>query len=162
VLAGLNGHRDCLAVADVLADEALRKGLSVVSIDAGSGQVSSEAGLTDLSAEAASFGDVVHKINDDLAEVPWGRLAGLDRRSLRPLTLVEALSDLYELVIVVTGRLGLSSSLPLFSGLDCRLVLVGGFDANGPEAEAASDEAALLGFHVAQVVAPPRATTEVA
>lgn len=161
VLAGIESYQDCQVVSDRLAADALQRGLSVVCVDAGSGRASEEPGLTDLAAEEASFGDVVHKVHDGLAEVPWGTRPALERRSLKPLTLVEALSDLYEVVIVVTGRLSLASSLPAFSGLDCRLVLVGPDSDDKVPVEAAIDEAAALGFHIAQVVAPP-ARAEVA
>ena len=49
-------------------------GLSVCRVDAGSGRPSAAPGLTDLCAEQASFGDVVHRVRDGLAEVPWGEL----------------------------------------------------------------------------------------
>ena len=87
---------------------------------------STEPGITDLAAEEASFGDVVQKTADEgLAEVPWGHLDGLDAARRGPLTLVEALSDIYEVVVVETGRLGSESSLPCSPSLPCRLVLVG-------------------------------------
>jgi succinoglycan biosynthesis transport protein ExoP len=155
VLAGIESYQHCQEVSDRLAADALQRGLSVVCVDAGSGHLSDAPGLTDLAAETASFGDVVHKIHEGLAEVPWGTRRTLERRSLKPLTLVEALSDLYEVVIVVSGRLSLASSLPAFSGLDCRLVLVGPDSDDKVPVEAAIEEAAALGFHITQVVAPP-------
>src|SRR5690606_22546191 len=62
LLAALEDHADCVTVSDRLVADALRRGLSVACVDAGSGRPSSEPGLSDLSADLASFGDVVHKV----------------------------------------------------------------------------------------------------
>src|SRR5690606_16398516 len=86
VLAGSGGYGDCLEVSDVLVAECLQNGLSVVCVDAGSGRPTAELGLTDLSVDAAGFGDVVHRVGEDLAEVPWGSMAALERRSMKPAT----------------------------------------------------------------------------
>ncbi|MEO7221036.1 MAG: GumC family protein [Devosia sp.] len=155
LLASISDARDSALVADTLVNEALRNGLSVCRVDAGSGRPSPSPGLTDLCAEQASFGDVVHRVREGLAEVPWGGQPILDRRSMRPLTLIEALSDIYEVVIISTGRIGLNSTLPLFSGAPARLVMVR--QPSTPEAlvEAVSADAASLGFEtVSSVVAP--------
>ena len=125
MLAALEDNKDCDRVAETLISDALRRGLSVVKIDAGSGRTSVEPGLSDLTADRVSFGDVVHRVREGLAEVPWGHLATLERRSMRPITLIEALSDIYEVVLVTTGRIGMTSALPLFAGVPCRLVRVG-------------------------------------
>jgi polysaccharide biosynthesis transport protein len=162
MLSALASNSDCEEVADSLVMDALRRGLSVVRIDAGSGRRSDEPGLSDLSIDRASFGDVVHKVGDGLAEVPWGRYPVIERRSLRPTTLIEALTDIYEVVVVTTGRIGLASSLPLFTGIECRLVLVGRDRPDVALIGAAVEDAASLGYEVAQVVAPPLPQTKVA
>ncbi|HEV7274993.1 MAG TPA: GumC family protein [Devosiaceae bacterium] len=162
MLAGLEGNHDCVAVSDRLVADALRRGLSVACVDAGSGRASPEPGLSDLSADLASFGDVVHKAGEGLAEVPWGNSAVIERRSMRPLTLLEALTDIYEVVIVTTGRIGMSSALPVFSGIDCRLVLVEGEEVDSDRIEAAIEDAAALGFEVSQIVTAPQRHSEVA
>lgn len=163
MLAALAANRDCELVAETLISDALRRGLSVVRIDAGSGRISVEPGLTDLTADRASFGDVVHRVRDGLAEVPWGHQPALERRSLRPVTLIEALTDIYEVVIVLTGKIGMASSLPIFSGVPCRLVLVGGGPQPSREAiEAAVEDAANLGYEVGQFVYPLQRQPEVA
>jgi hypothetical protein len=56
----------------------------------------------------------------------------------------------------------MSSALPVFSGIDCRLVLVEGREAEPGQIEAAIEDAATLGFEVAQIVAPPQRQSEVA
>jgi len=125
LLAGANAHDECAELAERLVASALEKGTSVALVDAGSAVLSDEAGITDLSHGEAGFGEIVHKADNNLfAEVHWGRQKGFDRRSNRPMTLVEALGDIYEVVILMTGRVGMASSLPLFAGLEGRLVLV--------------------------------------
>jgi succinoglycan biosynthesis transport protein ExoP len=157
LLAAVAEPRDAAIVADILVADALRKGLSVCRVDAGSARPSSAPGLTDLCAERASFGDVVHRVRDGLAEVPWGESPVLDRRSIRPLTLVEALADIYEVVIVSTGRVGINSTLPLFGGADARLVMVRQLATPEALSEAVSADAATLGFErVYSVVVPER------
>jgi polysaccharide biosynthesis transport protein len=156
MLAALTSTRDCELVADALIADAMKRGLSVVRIDAGSGRASQEPGLTDLSTERASFGDVVHRARDGLAEVPWGQEAILERRSARPLTLLEALTDIYEVVIVMTGKIGMASTLPVFAGVPCRLVLVGPPYPPREAVEAALEDAANLGYDVGQIVHPPQ------
>jgi succinoglycan biosynthesis transport protein ExoP len=162
LLAAISDARDAAVVADALVDEALRNGLSVCRVDAGSGRPSAAPGLTDLCAEQASFGDVVHRVREGLAEVPWGERAVLDRRSMRPLTLVEALSDIYEVVIISTGRIGLNSTLPLFVAGGARLAIVR--HPSTPEAvvEAVSADAASLGFATVQSVVVPELESAVA
>jgi uncharacterized protein involved in exopolysaccharide biosynthesis len=164
MLAGLTSHNDVAAVADRLAAESLRRGLSVARIDAGSGRVSDEPGLTDLAADLASFGDVVHKsMREGLAEVPWGQQPALDRNSTKPVTLVEALADIYEVVIVLAGgHAGEASALSMFAGIECRLVLVAGSDTGEQDVRAARAEAERLGYAPAHLVAAPRREAQVA
>jgi hypothetical protein len=124
LLACVADHADGALVSARLAAHAGASGLSVAQVDAGSGAVSPDAGLSDLSDGRADFGKVVQRVNEDHAVVPWGRLAGIDRRSSRPATLVSALSDLYGLVVVNTGRIGMGSTLPLFLDTAATVVLV--------------------------------------
>lgn len=125
ILAAHKDNADCAALAEELISHALGRGLSVALIDAGSARTGDEPGLADLSIGAASFGDVVQKSADNsFAEVAWGQGRIIDRTSGKPLTLVEALGDIYEVVVLMTGRVGKASTLPMFQGLDGRLVLV--------------------------------------
>lgn len=162
LLAGVSDGRDAAVIADALVRDALAKGLSVCRVDAGSARVTSEMGLSDLCAEQASYGDIVHKVRGGLAEVPWGQRPTLDRRSMRPLTLLEALGDIYELVVVATGRVGLNSTLPLFAGAAGRVVMVRRAGTPGASVEAIVAEAAALGFDSVQSVAVPERETAVA
>jgi len=162
LIAAVSEARDAALVADTLVAEALEHGLSVCRIDAGSGRPSTAPGLTDLCADAVGFGDVVHKMRDGLAEVPWGQQPHLDRRSTKPLTLVEALADIYEVVVVATGRVGLNSTLPVFAGAAARLALVCPPQAPAALVEAAAADIASLGFAVVEAVEPPEPEAAVA
>lgn len=123
--------------AEELAADALERGLSVALIDAGTGHRTEVPGLTDLSIGDASFGDVVQKSTDNsFAEVGWGRSVALDRRSVRPLTLVEALGDIYEVVLILTGRPDGRSTLDIFAGLEGRVLVVAAEGGDIAEAEA--------------------------
>ncbi len=85
----------------------------------------------------------------------WGQGRIIDRTSTKPLTLVEALGDIYEVVLLMTGRVGKASTLPMFQGLDGRLVLVAGDDddlgAVGRDREHLQD----AGFGRCEVTAAP-------
>ncbi|MBI4922785.1 MAG: GumC family protein [Devosia nanyangense] len=162
LLAAVSEARDAAIVADRLVSDALHKGLSICRVDAGSGRPSTALGITDLCGEQASFGDVVHKVREGLAEVPWGHLTTLDRRSMRPVTLLEALGDIYEVVIVSTGRVGLNSSLPVFAGVRGRLVMVRQNATPAVLVDAVTADAAALGFEVAPSVLVPERQSEVA
>lgn len=162
LLASLDDGADPLVVIDRLLEDALMADLSAVVVDAGSGEPSAALGLTDLAAEHADYGDVMQRAGDNLAEVPWGRLASLDRRSSRPLTMVEALADIYHVVIVDTGRAGMASNLPLFSGARATVVLVASADSSPVAVGAARRDIAALGFEVGRVVSLPTTRADVA
>ena len=156
LLAGHRSNLECEVLAEALVADALDKGLSVALVDAGSAQPSDDAGLSDLSTEQASFGDVVHKSTDNsFAEVPWGQGAAIDPRSPRPLTLVEALGDIYEVVVLMTGRVGSASTLPLFADLEGRLVLVASDRDDLGDLQATRERLAASGFGVADIVTTP-------
>ena len=67
-----------------------------------------------------------------------------------------------EVVIISTGRLGLSSNLPVFAGIDGRLVLVRRSSTPASLVEAMAADAASLGFVVSPGVMVPEAQSEVA
>lgn len=162
LLASLDGGHETLMVMDRLLEDALMSDLSAVVVDAGSGETSALLGLTDLAAEQADYGDVMQRAGDNLAEVPWGRLPSLDRRSSRPSTLIEALADIYHVVIVDTGRVGVASSLPLFSGARATVVLVTSEDASPVAIGVARRDIAALGFELGRVVSLPAVRADVA
>lgn len=156
LLAGYSDADECEELAETLVDECLDRGISVALIDAGSERSGNELGIADLSIDDASFGDVVHKSADEgFAEVPWGQSAVFDRHSARPATLIEALSDIYEVVLVLTGRAGTASSLPAFAGVADRLVLVSSDDSDHAGLEAVRDDLIEAGYGTVEIVRPP-------
>ncbi len=151
-----------VAVVAELLEAAVSADLSAVVVDAGSGIVSDVPGLTDLAAGAADYGEVMDRPEDNLAEVKWGRVPALDFASSRPLTLIEALADIYHVVIVDTGATGASSSLPLFAGARASVVLVADDDIGPVAVGQARREIATLGFAVERVVTLPSVRADVA
>ncbi|MGV3574974.1 MAG: Wzz/FepE/Etk N-terminal domain-containing protein [Devosia sp.] len=136
LLADHGNSEPARRMADALTADGLAKGLSVVLVDAGSGRTGDAPGLSDLSTGQAGFGDVVQKSADQtFAEVAWGQGDTVDRSSARPSILIEALGDIYEVVIVLTGRVGGRSTLPVFADLDGRVVLVTSEDEDSGTAE---------------------------
>ncbi len=124
-------------LAEDLVSDALGKGLSVALIDAGTGRRTENSGITELSAGTASFGDVVQKSADNsFAEVTWGQGDAIARNSNRPLVLAEALGDIYEVVIILTGKADSKSMLGTFSELGGRIILVTGDENDIALAEA--------------------------
>jgi len=155
LLANVGERDEVMQVIDRLVEDALAAGLSVVAVDAGSGDISSVQGISDLAAEHCDYGDVVQRAAEDLAEVAWGRLPTIDRRSSRPATLVEALADIYHVVIVDTGRVGMVSSLPLFADARAGVVLVASDTASVQSVVAAKADIKALGLDVGRVVTLP-------
>ncbi len=162
LLATVGNIAGSVRVVERLLEDAIMAELSAVVIDAGSGDQSAAPGLTDLAAELADYGEVVQRAGENLAEVQWGRLPVLDSRSSRPLTLIEALADIYHIVVVDTGEAGPASSLPLFTGARATVVLVADGDASHVAIGKARREIAALGFEVGRVVTLPLRRADVA
>jgi uncharacterized protein involved in exopolysaccharide biosynthesis len=156
ILAAHRSNADCTALAEELVADALGRGLSVALVDAGSARTGDQPGLADLSTGTASFGDVVQKSADNsFAEVAWGQGRIIDHESTKPLTLVEALGDIYEVVVLMTGRVGNASTLPMFYGLDGRLVLAAGDDDDLAAVARTREHLLAAGFDRCDVVAAP-------
>ncbi|MBN9317783.1 MAG: hypothetical protein J0I99_18745 [Devosia sp.] len=162
LLVSVGEGEGVVQVVERLLEDALMAQFSAVIIDAASGITSDVAGLTDLAAGICDYGAAVQRIDDNLAEVRWGRVPTLDRRSTRPLTMAEALADLYHLVVVDTGRAGMTTSLPLFAGLPAAVVLVANGDADPMAIANAERDVAALGFAACRVVDLAEARAEVA
>ncbi|MCB9993690.1 MAG: GumC family protein [Hyphomicrobiaceae bacterium] len=125
LVAGYDKSADCLGLTDRLAAALIEKNCTITLVDAGTGTLTRTPGLSDLAAGDVDFGDVVTQTRyPNLNEVGWGRRRELARDSAKPATLVEALCDLNDVVIVLTGTAGEGANLPLFAGCDALLVVV--------------------------------------
>lgn len=160
VIASDRNGKASLDFTERLTAAVIANGQSAAEIDAASGQQGIELGLTDLCAEQADFGDVVHRgVEERFAFVPWGQGERLNRNTDRVLTLLGALSDIYEVVVVVTGKVGMGSSLPLFAGAGAKCLLLTE-DAAG--AGSAVREIKALGFDDVRPIATAEPQSEVA
>ena len=160
VIASDSNGRASLDFTERLTAAIIANGQSAAEIDAASGQQGIELGLTDLCAEDADFGDVVHRgVEERFAFVPWGQGERLNRNTDRVQTLLGALADIYEVVVVVTGKVGMGSSLPLLAGAQAKCLLLTD-DATG--AGGAVREIRALGFDDVRVIATAERQSEVA
>ncbi|WP_332714807.1 GumC family protein [Pelagibacterium mangrovi] len=160
VVASDEGWKESMDFAERLTASIVGNGQSVAEIDAASGQQGIEPGLTDLCAQEADFGDVVHRgMEERFAFVPWGQGEHLRPATDRVLTLIDALSDIYEVIVVVTGKVGMGSSLPLFTGAGAKCVLLANDDSALGDTRS---EVASLGFEDLRVIAAAGPRSEVA
>ncbi|KQN73813.1 hypothetical protein ASE94_06110 [Devosia sp. Leaf64] len=77
------------------------EGKRVCVVDASSRRRGRVPGISDLSLGLASFADIVHGSGaDEAALVPWGRQHDLDARARPVRILIQALAELYDVVII--------------------------------------------------------------
>jgi len=153
LVSGLGDPAFSAGVVEQIGAACSALGLGVATIDAASGRAGNAAGLGDLLAGAASFGDVVHSDHGGhIARVPWGRKDELDERSSQGVTLAEALSDIYNLVLISTGVPGPGSSLPVFAGLEGYVLLASALPVDEAALSGFEAGAGALGFKRVQVV----------
>lgn len=158
VVASDKGWDESMNFAERLTAAIVGNGQSVAEIDAASGQQGIELGLTDLCSGDADFGEVVHRgIEERFGFVPWGQGERLSPNPDRILTLIDALGDIYEVVIVVTGRVGTGSNLPLFADAGAKCLLLAR-DETGETRR----EVAMLGFDELRVIPTHERQSEVA
>lgn len=162
LLAGVGRAADTLLVIERVLEDTIMEELSAVVVDAGSGSVSAAVGLTDLAAGAVDYGEALQRVGENLAEVQWGRLGTLDLQSSRPLTLIEALAEIYHIVVVDTGNVRDGLNLAAFAGANASVVIVPSIDTPAATVTAAQQEIAALGFASSRVVHLAQARAEVA
>jgi hypothetical protein len=73
----------------------------------------------------------VHRIDgENLYHVPWGRQLRLDPASPRIPTLIEALNEIHNHVIILVGPMETQALLPVFSSPRAALIIAGGADTS--------------------------------
>ncbi|VAW20351.1 hypothetical protein MNBD_ALPHA12-2291 [hydrothermal vent metagenome] len=163
IFSGLDDEADCAKAGKLLLDDIMSAGMRVAVVDAASAIISQKPGISDLAADKVEFGEVVFSSDEgDLFEVYWGGEPEIARGSSKPLTLIKALGDICEVVVVFAGRAGDKSSLALFSGARAALVMVAGASVDAGQKAAALGEAKELGFSHTVLIADPAPKTNVA
>lgn len=98
------------------------QGRRVVFVDAASRRRGRSPGISDLSLGLASFADIVHGSGShQTALVPWGRQAQFDPAAKSVRILVQALAELYDVVILTLDSDNLAACKPLTALADLTL-----------------------------------------
>lgn len=146
-LTSYDRDADCIGVSEMLLTDLIDAGRSVAIVDAGSGVISAQNGISDLAAGEVEFGEIVFPVNGGaITEIYWGTRPTIYQQTEKPAVLVEALCDICDVVLVFAGGMGLASNLPLFAGLKGTLALVAGSEQAPLAIDRAFDDAASLGF----------------
>ncbi len=144
-VTNLNSNKD--GSTQAISSELISAGNSVIEVDAGSRRVSSNLGISDLSFDNVEFGDVVQRrAQSNFAFVPWGQKNTLNLNSPKANTLITALGEIFETVIVDVGRAGMASSLSAFTGLNGLVLLVVDDGVEQREIDSVSRDISDLGF----------------
>jgi uncharacterized protein involved in exopolysaccharide biosynthesis len=124
VATGENNRADS-ELADALLVTLTTKSRTAIVINAGGRDQMATAGLTDMCAGEVDFGQIIHRgQKPNQYFVPWGTKDRLDFNSERFTLMIEALSEVYDHVIVECGRVGLRAPLAPFADSDALLVMV--------------------------------------
>ncbi len=99
-----------------LSANLLNKGKSVIEIDAGSRKITSNIGFADLCNGKVDFGDIIQRQNkSDYAIIEWGQEKKLNIYSPYCDTLIAALKEIFDLIIINVGEAGISPSIAAFA-----------------------------------------------
>lgn len=98
------------------------QGRRVVFVDAASRSRGRSPGISDLSQGLASFADIIHGSGShETALVPWGRQAQFDPAAKSVRILIQALAELYDVVILTLDSDNLAACKPLTALADLTL-----------------------------------------
>ncbi len=123
LVASLGASSD--KVIKKLSANLVQNNKSVIEIDAGSRKISPILGISDLSMDKADFGEIIQRRPDsNFALIAWGQSEKINLNSQKCNTLIAALSEIFEAIIVDVGEIGVISSLPAFAQDDVMCVLV--------------------------------------
>jgi len=121
-IVALHCRGDMGAASRRLLAQYQRQGRRVVLVDAASRQRGRVPGISDLSQGLASFADIVHGSGPhEVALVPWGRQAQFDPRAKSVRILIQALAELYDVVILTLDSDNLNACKPLTALADFSL-----------------------------------------
>jgi len=163
IISALDDGADCASAGKLLLDDVMSAGMRVGVVDAASAIVSEKPGISDLAADMVEFGEVVFSSEEgDLFEVYWGTRPEIADNSPKPLTLIKALGDICQVVVVFAGRADAAAGLALFSGAEAALVLVAGAPLDAGQKTSAINEATALGFERSRLVVAPMQKINVA
>lgn len=112
-IVALLGREDVNAAARRLLAHYENLGKRVVLVDAASQRRGRVPGISDLSVGLASFADIVHGSVAGAALVPWGRQPHLEADAKPVRILVQALAELYDVVILALDDRAEDISPPL-------------------------------------------------
>lgn len=112
-IVALIGREDVDVAARRLLVHCEELGKRVVLVDAASQRRGRVSGISDLSVGLASFADIVHGSAAEAALVPWGRQQHLDANAKPVRILIQALAELYDVVILALDDRAEGISLPL-------------------------------------------------
>jgi len=146
-LASLGPADETESAENNLVADALERGLSVALVDAATTDAADEPGLSDLVHGTASFGEIVKRAHEGrVAHVPVGSEPLPANPSPAAVTLVHALAEIFDLVVVSVGRPGPGSRLHVFSGAHGAVVVLSPHQIDGEALDALRAEAVDLGF----------------
>lgn len=118
------GREDQQLAAEFMANIGQDGQTAVVVNAGGADHLADTPGLTDLCDGDVEFGDIIHGGRDEnLFFVPWGTKDRLKFNSPDFMLLIDALSALYDFVIVECGQLGARSPIVAFADSGAHLVL---------------------------------------
>lgn len=87
-----------------LVSHLIEQGRRVVLVDAASRRRTTALGISDLSLGHAGFADIIHGSGlYEAAHIPWGREAELDTNARSVRILIQALSELYDVVVLMVA-----------------------------------------------------------
>lgn len=113
-IVAMQGGSETAIASRKLLNRYESQGRSVVLVDAATRRRGHAPGISDLSLGLASFADIVHGSGaQQVALVPWGRQAQLDPGAKSVRILIQALAEIYDVVILSLDGENRAATAPL-------------------------------------------------
>jgi len=139
------GRMDSVLASELQSKFAL-DGTSSILVNAGGSDSIGMLGLTDMCAGEADFGAIIKMgASENEFFVPWGTKSRLQFNNERFSLMIDALNEIYDIVIVECGQFGLRSPLAPFADAYATLLIVGEY-MNIDVQSAMSDDANAIGI----------------